>query len=197
MFAKKLSFTLASIVITTSAYAARNSSDVQINAGYTNYSGFSDAAYDNNFNGGNLGVTYLYTLFNDMIAPVVGGGLNSQLMRYSFSNGNTLTLNSYEGVIKVGAKFELADNFNMFALVNAGYSFYNYFATSYNKGDENLKNTYSFGASLIGTYDLSESLNVGLGYSYNRRNLNVQNTNYNKDFQYNEHSANVIVGFNF
>ncbi|WGL59628.1 outer membrane beta-barrel protein [Pigmentibacter sp. JX0631] len=197
MFAKKMGYTLASLVLTTSAFAAKKSSDVQINAGYTNYSGFSDGAFDNNFNGGNLGVTYLYSIYNDKIAPVVGGGLNTQLMRYSYSNGETLTLNSYEGVIKAGAKFELVEKVNMFALVNAGYSFYNYINTSFNKGDFKVQNTYSFGASLIATYDLSESLNVGLGYTYNRRNLKVQDTNYNKDFQYNEHSANVIVGFNF
>lgn len=134
---------------------------------------------------------------NDKMTPVVGAGLNSYLMRYSYNSASSLTLNSYDGVLKADAKFNVVDNVNLFALLNAGYSFYNYFAASFDKGDLKIKNTYSFGASLIGTYDLSRSLNVGLGYTYNRRNLNEQNTNFNKDFQYNEDSANVIVGFNF
>ncbi len=195
MFAKKLGLAVSALFLSTSAFARQ--SDVLVNAGYSNYSGFSDSAFKNNFNGGNLGVTYLYSIMNEKMTPVVGAGLNTHLMRYSNDSGSNLTLNSYEGALKAGAKFNVVDKINAFALLNAGYSFYNYFAASYDKGDLKLKNTYSFGASFIATYDLSESLNVGLGYAYNRRNLNVKDTDLDKNYQYNEHSANVIVGFNF
>lgn len=185
MFAKKLSYFTVSSLFMTSALATTQS-DLQLNVGYTEYSNYS-------FTGLNLGLSYLYSILENQITPVVGGGINSYLMKPTSYGSDSTTLNSYDGVIKAGVKFKIGDNFNLFALLNAGYAFY----TSFPKRNHTLENTSSFGSSIIGTYNVTESMNVGLGYTYNRRNMKEKDNNFNSYIFFHEASLNVILGYSF
>lgn len=195
MFAKKISYLTISSLFMTSAFAANNS-DLQLNFGLTDYDNFTDTSSDIKFKGINYGITYLYSFLDSKVTPVLGGGINVHRVNYSGSLGDR-TLQSSDVILKVGAKINITEKFNLFALLHSGYAYYNSLTTPLIKGHYDLKNTFSYGSSLIGSFSLSENINLGIGYTYNRRTMNEKNVITSYDAQYNENSFNVILGYSF
>ncbi len=131
--------------------------------------------FDDNFSGGNFGVSGLYSfLDSSAITPVIGLSLNvTSLVNIPNSLGVEYSIFDISTIGRVGVKFSLFKDLRIYGLGNIGYSPIKMFMlkSKTNAEIESFSNNYLYGASVVAAYEFFSSKSLGLGFTYNKKHF--------------------------
>lgn len=204
---KKILSCFAVALLSSGAFAKGNDSNLMFQGGYTRISNYSDNLNYPTLTGWNIGSMYLASFIeSSRVHPVVGGGLNyyytSGKSDYTSGESLNLTLSSLDAVGAGGVKFNLTDNIDLYALFNLNISLVSYMKYEYRgynlSAGTKIYSAGLYGFSVIPTYNISDDFNIGFGYSFGKRIINVKNdfSNVDKVYTATEQSINLVFGIN-
>jgi len=206
------------LFFSNSAQAEENNLDIYGGIGYTNLSGFSfDTAKNvfNKFNGFNLGLFGLYTFENNTnLKFSIGSGLQTTRTKNQDTSTNIPNVDSLKAsfdytslIFNSGINYKLTNSISMYLLGNFGYTLKNTFNVDIDTNDNyasaansstsyTINNHFFYGATLMGSYKISEIFSLGTNFIYNRHTMTLDYKTYpstvTERSSFNEYSINLL-----
>ncbi|WP_186645751.1 hypothetical protein [Fluviispira vulneris] len=213
MYLKSLACVLSSVV-SVSIYAQTESKvskniDLFANLGFSYLNDIVEPIKTTDA-GVELGFFGLYSLPSyKNVTPVIGGGLHSSAFRKKLSQSVNLP-SVIQNVLKdpefniswasleanAGVKINPVANLNLFALANLGYASNTKTTIEFSNIEigSTSKNHYYYGATLIGTVPLTDTMSIGGSFTYNRHQMS-SNKIFVEDLSFNQYTTSLVLQY--